>query len=103
MVPYGSPPGQWTLDAREVNEGLEELGTGYSILETLPAALFVFLKFPDDFTSAVCHVVHAGDNAQIKLVLEVKSLAHLRDIISRLKRLKNVTSIQKLNEKVLLK
>ncbi len=47
--------------------------------------------------------VHAGDNAQIKLVLEVKSLAHLRDIISRLKRLKNVTSIQKLNEKVLLK
>ena len=47
--------------------------------------------------------MHAGDNAQIKLVLEVKSLAHLRDIISRLKRLKNVTSIQKLNEKVLLK
>ncbi len=47
--------------------------------------------------------VHAGDNAVIKLVLEVKSLAHLKDIIARLKRLKNITSIQKLNEKVLLK
>lgn len=47
--------------------------------------------------------VHAGDNAVIKLVLEVKSLAHLKDIIGRLKRLKNITSIQKLNEKVLLK
>jgi len=47
--------------------------------------------------------VHAGDNAVIKLVLEVKSLAHLKDIIARLRRLKNITSIQKLNEKVLLK
>ena len=47
----------------EVSEGLQELGTGYSILESLFAALFVFLKFPDDFTAAVSHVVHAGDSS----------------------------------------
>jgi ADP-ribosylglycohydrolase len=47
----------------EVAEGLEELGTGYSILETLFAGLFVFLKFPDDFAAAVSHVVYAGDNS----------------------------------------
>lgn len=47
--------------------------------------------------------VTTGDNAVIKMVLGVKSVAHLREITSRLKKVKSVTSIQKLNEKVLLK
>ncbi|MFW5771140.1 MAG: TGS domain-containing protein, partial [Spirochaetota bacterium] len=47
--------------------------------------------------------VMAKDNALFKFVLEVKSVEHLNDIISRLKNLKNITEVYKLNEKVVLK
>lgn len=55
----------WVLSLRGVDvwEGLQELGTGYSILETLFSSLFVFLKYPDDFRQAVSSIVYAGDNA----------------------------------------
>lgn len=51
---------------------------------------------------AEAHVL-SKDDAIIKLILEVKSLSHMREIITRLKKIKNVTSVYKLNEKVLLK
>lgn len=51
-------PGLCGIDTRE---GLEELGTGTSVLECLPAALFAFLKHPRDFGAAVGEVVWAGD------------------------------------------
>lgn len=56
---------EWVLTLRDtdIQEGLEELGTGYSVLETLFASLFAFLKFPRDFAGAVSNVVFAGDNA----------------------------------------
>ena len=44
-----------------VEEGLVELGTGYSILESLFAALYAFLKNPDDYGEAVSNAVYAGD------------------------------------------
>lgn len=44
--------------------------------------------------------VLSQDDAVIKLVLQVKSLDHLKEITSRIKKIRNVTSIQKLNEKV---
>lgn len=55
----------WVLSLLDtgIEEGLEELGTGYSVLETLFAALFAFLKCPDDFLMAVSSVIYAGDNA----------------------------------------
>jgi len=55
----------WVLSLLDtgIEEGLEELGTGYSVLETLFAALFAFLKYPDDFLMTVSSVIYAGDNA----------------------------------------
>jgi GTP pyrophosphokinase len=47
--------------------------------------------------------VLAQDNALIKLVLGVRSLDHLKEITAKLKKIRNITGIQKLNEKVLLK
>jgi len=47
--------------------------------------------------------VLAEDNALFKFVLEVRSVEHLNDIISRLKNLKNITEVYKINEKVVLK
>ena len=47
--------------------------------------------------------VVAKDQALLKFVLEVKSLNHLNDIMKRLKQIKNVTRVYKLNEKVILK
>lgn len=47
--------------------------------------------------------VVAKDHAMLKFVLEVKSLSHLNDIMKRLKQIKNVTRVYKLNEKVILK
>ncbi len=47
--------------------------------------------------------VVAKDHAMLKFVLEVKSLSHLNDILKRLKQIKNVTRVYKLNEKVILK
>jgi len=52
-----------TLLDVDIDEGLQELGTGYSILESLFASLFAFLKFPDDYGTAVSHIVYHGDSA----------------------------------------
>ncbi len=45
----------------------------------------------------------AKDQAMLKFVLEVKGINHLNDIIKRLKQIRNVTRVYKLNEKVVLK
>lgn len=45
----------------------------------------------------------AKDQAMLKFVLEVKGINHLNDIIKRLKQIRNVTLVYKLNEKVVLK
>ncbi|MCX8124830.1 MAG: bifunctional (p)ppGpp synthetase/guanosine-3',5'-bis(diphosphate) 3'-pyrophosphohydrolase [Spirochaetes bacterium] len=47
--------------------------------------------------------VVAKDQAILKFVLEVKSISHLNEILKRLKQIKNVTRVYKLNEKVILK
>lgn len=56
---------KWVLElvVLDVQDGLQELGTGYSILESVYASLYAFLKFPDDFGSAVANVVYAGDSS----------------------------------------
>lgn len=48
--------------------------------------------------------VHAQDkhNANFKFILEVRSQEHLKEIMSRIKRIRNVTDVYKLNEKVIL-
>jgi len=58
---------QWvlTLQDTDIDEGLQELGTGYSILESLFASLFAFLKYPDDYGRAVSHVVYHGDSSDV--------------------------------------
>ncbi|TAL37115.1 MAG: bifunctional (p)ppGpp synthetase/guanosine-3',5'-bis(diphosphate) 3'-pyrophosphohydrolase [Spirochaetes bacterium] len=43
------------------------------------------------------------DSAEFKLILEVKSMGHLKEVVTRLKRIKNITNVYKLNEKVLIK
>lgn len=55
----------WVLSLLTVDiwEGLQELGTGYSILESLFAALFTFMKYPTSFNQAVSTIVYAGDSA----------------------------------------
>jgi len=42
-------------------------------------------------------------NALLKFILEVKSNEHLNEIIKRIKKVKNITSVYKINEKVVLK
>jgi len=51
---------------------------------------------------AEAQVIEKG-SARFKCTLEVKSLAHLQDIIARIKKIKNVTSVYKVNEKVVIK
>ncbi len=41
--------------------------------------------------------------ARFKFILEVRGNEHLKDVIKRLKKLKNITDVYKLNEKVVLK
>ena len=48
------------------------------------------------------HVVD-GDIAEFKFVLEVHDLKHLKEIVNRLKKIKSINNVYKLNEKVILK
>jgi guanosine-3',5'-bis(diphosphate) 3'-pyrophosphohydrolase len=43
------------------------------------------------------------DTAMFKFIMEVKGVDHLNEIISRIKNVKNVTDVYKLNEKVIIK
>ncbi len=43
------------------------------------------------------------DTAMFKFILEVKGVDHLNEIISRIKNVRNVTDVYKLNEKVIMK
>jgi hypothetical protein len=43
------------------------------------------------------------DNVRLKFILEVQSTKHLNELLHTLKNVKNVTSVHKLNEKVLFK
>ncbi|MBN1497384.1 MAG: bifunctional (p)ppGpp synthetase/guanosine-3',5'-bis(diphosphate) 3'-pyrophosphohydrolase [Spirochaetes bacterium] len=47
--------------------------------------------------------VQEGKHAVFKFILEVRSNDHLKEIIARLRNIKNVTDVYKLNEKVILK
>ena len=47
--------------------------------------------------------VEKADHAVFRFILEVRSNDHLKDIIARLKNIKNITNVYKLNEKVILK
>jgi guanosine-3',5'-bis(diphosphate) 3'-pyrophosphohydrolase len=47
--------------------------------------------------------VEGSDMAMIKFILEVRSNDHLKEVITRLKSIKNVTNVYKLNEKVVIK
>ena len=43
------------------------------------------------------------DEVKFKFIVEVRSTNHLNDLINSLKKIKNVTDVFKLNEKVLMK
>jgi ADP-ribosyl-[dinitrogen reductase] hydrolase len=47
---------------REPREAFKILGTGGYVLETLPAAVYCFLKYPRDFEGAVVCAANAGDD-----------------------------------------
>ena len=47
---------------REPKEAFEVLGTGGYVLETLPAAIFCFLKYPRDFEKTVVCAANAGND-----------------------------------------
>ena len=47
--------------------------------------------------------VEEDKHAVFKFILEVRSHDHLKEIFARLKKIKNVTDVYKLNEKVILK
>jgi GTP pyrophosphokinase len=47
--------------------------------------------------------VEASDMAMFKFILEVRSNDHLREVITRLKNIKSITNVYKLNEKVVIK
>jgi GTP pyrophosphokinase len=47
--------------------------------------------------------VSENNNFAFKIVLEVKNIEHLNEIIKRLKTVKNITDVHKVNEKVVLK
>ncbi|MBP7735585.1 MAG: bifunctional (p)ppGpp synthetase/guanosine-3',5'-bis(diphosphate) 3'-pyrophosphohydrolase [Spirochaetes bacterium] len=47
--------------------------------------------------------VEEGNHAVFKFILEVSGNSHLKEIMARLKNIKNITNVYKLNEKVVLK
>ena len=47
--------------------------------------------------------VKETDNAIFKFVLEVNSVNHLNEIITKVKTINNITDVYKLNEKVLIR
>jgi len=47
--------------------------------------------------------VEEADHAVFRFILEVRSNDHLKEIMARLKNIKNITNVYKLNEKVVLK
>ncbi|MCP4135499.1 MAG: bifunctional (p)ppGpp synthetase/guanosine-3',5'-bis(diphosphate) 3'-pyrophosphohydrolase [bacterium] len=63
----------------------------------------------DEITLSKTHIMKAEaqvkekDNAMFKFILEVRSNDHLFDVIKRIKKIKNVTNVYKMNEKVVLK
>ncbi|HRU65691.1 MAG TPA: bifunctional (p)ppGpp synthetase/guanosine-3',5'-bis(diphosphate) 3'-pyrophosphohydrolase [Spirochaetota bacterium] len=63
----------------------------------------------DEISLAKCNIIKAEaqlesrDKAVLRFILEVKNNDHLFDIMKRIKKLKNVTNVYKINEKVVLK
>ena len=58
---------RWTTQITHLSprEALFEIGTSADVLETIPAALYCFLKYPRNFTDAVLAAVNAGDAADM--------------------------------------
>jgi ADP-ribosyl-[dinitrogen reductase] hydrolase len=56
---------RWTTQITHLppEEALFEIGTSSDAIETVPAAIYCFLKYPRDFTSAVLSAVNAGESA----------------------------------------
>ncbi|HPF05054.1 MAG TPA: bifunctional (p)ppGpp synthetase/guanosine-3',5'-bis(diphosphate) 3'-pyrophosphohydrolase [Spirochaetota bacterium] len=63
----------------------------------------------DEISLAKCNIIKVEaqltgrEMALLKFILEVKSNEHLNEIIKRIKKVKNVTNVYKINEKVVLK
>jgi len=63
----------------------------------------------DEISLAKCNIIKVEaqltgrEMALLKFILEVKSNEHLNEIIKRIKKVKNVTNVYKINEKVILK
>jgi len=63
----------------------------------------------DEISLVRCNIIKAEaqlesrDKAVLRFILEVKNNDHLFDIMKRIKKLKNVTNVYKINEKVVLK
>ena len=58
---------RWTTEIVDLSpqEALFEIGTSCDILEALPAAVYCFLKYPRDHSSAIVAAVNAGDATDI--------------------------------------
>lgn len=56
---------RWTTQVTHLppDEALFEIGTSSDAMETVPAAVYCFLKYPGDFPRAVLAAVNAGDAA----------------------------------------
>ena len=51
------------LAKKQSNEAFLELGTGYSILETLPSSIYSILRFHSSFLKPISKIVKFGDNS----------------------------------------
>ena len=56
---------RWTTQITHLppEEALFEIGTSSDAIETIPAAIYCFLKHPRNFSGAVLSAVNAGDAA----------------------------------------
>ncbi len=56
---------RWTTDIVDLppEEALSEIGTSADVLETFPAAVYCFLKYPRSHKSAVITAVNTGDDS----------------------------------------
>ncbi len=53
-----------TLAKKKENEAFLELGTGYSILETLPSSIYSILRYHSSFLKPIAEIVKFGDNSE---------------------------------------
>ncbi len=84
-----------TYPVKIVIRGIDRQNLLKDIADEIAVCKTNILKFEANIVSK--------DNAEFKLIIEVQSMAQLKEIVAKLKHIKNVTNVYKLNEKVLLK